>query len=403
MDNEQNKKTIVKIVCLLLSFGLWLYVNNIENPIKEYKIDNVPVHIVNEDILKDLNLVIMPEQSLKTSITVEGPIKDVYNVKSSDIRVNADLKGYALKAGDNKIPIEITNYPQGVNIKNNDFLRVSIVLDKYVEKKFDVKEMLTLEVEKGFYKGDTQINPKTVMVSGPEQYVSEVAEVRAEGSYTGLKEKLDKSINLRAYDSQGHQVKYVDISPQVANVSVAISKGKKVEVKVATTGAIKDGLKLKSIDVKDSLEIFGNEDIINKISSIETEPIDLSNINSTKTITLKLIIPEGVSIADNISTVDVTVQVEKYITRNFNVKIEASNTPSDLDITFKDMAIIEVEGEDSIISSIKESDLTATMDLSNIVEGENTIDYIVKGLPSYAHIKSKEPQKVIVTAKKKSN
>ncbi len=50
MDNWNNKqKVIVQLVCILLSLGLWIYVTNIENPIKSYELNNVPVEILNSD------------------------------------------------------------------------------------------------------------------------------------------------------------------------------------------------------------------------------------------------------------------------------------------------------------------------------------------------------------------
>ena len=50
MDNWKNKqKIIVQLVCLLLSLGLWIYVTNIENPIKSYELSKVPVEIKNAD------------------------------------------------------------------------------------------------------------------------------------------------------------------------------------------------------------------------------------------------------------------------------------------------------------------------------------------------------------------
>lgn len=39
----KEKNLLVKFVCLFMAFGLWIYVSNVENPIKQYTITNVPV------------------------------------------------------------------------------------------------------------------------------------------------------------------------------------------------------------------------------------------------------------------------------------------------------------------------------------------------------------------------
>ena len=50
MDTWKNKqKIIIQLVCVLLSLGLWIYVTNIDNPIKSYELKNVPVEILNSN------------------------------------------------------------------------------------------------------------------------------------------------------------------------------------------------------------------------------------------------------------------------------------------------------------------------------------------------------------------
>lgn len=68
----KEKNLMVKLVCLLLSFGLWIYISNIENPIKQYTITNIPVQIVNLDVLKEDNLTLAPDQNFTISLTIQG-------------------------------------------------------------------------------------------------------------------------------------------------------------------------------------------------------------------------------------------------------------------------------------------------------------------------------------------
>lgn len=43
MVKTKDSTLIVKLICLLLSFGLWLYISNVENPVRTYEIKNIPV------------------------------------------------------------------------------------------------------------------------------------------------------------------------------------------------------------------------------------------------------------------------------------------------------------------------------------------------------------------------
>ncbi|MGL5244421.1 MAG: CdaR family protein, partial [Sarcina sp.] len=82
MDKKaKNQTLIVKLICLALSFGLWMYILNVENPIREYRLENVPVEIINQDVLKEYNLALVPNQKLHVNLNLEGPINEVYSVK----------------------------------------------------------------------------------------------------------------------------------------------------------------------------------------------------------------------------------------------------------------------------------------------------------------------------------
>ncbi|ETJ34616.1 YbbR family protein, partial [human gut metagenome] len=55
MDKIKNKnKTLIpKLISLLLSLGLWIYISNVENPMRTYEVRNIPVELVNLDSLKN--------------------------------------------------------------------------------------------------------------------------------------------------------------------------------------------------------------------------------------------------------------------------------------------------------------------------------------------------------------
>lgn len=53
---------IVKFICLLLLFGLWLYILNVENLVRIYEIKNIFVELINEDYLIGLKFVIVNKE-----------------------------------------------------------------------------------------------------------------------------------------------------------------------------------------------------------------------------------------------------------------------------------------------------------------------------------------------------
>ena len=141
----EGKNFLVKFICLLLSFSLWLYIINVENPVREYTLKGVPVQIINSDMLKEYNLVMVPNQNLGVDLNLEGPSSVIYKVKKEQFKIILNLGAYVLKEGDNSIPVEIANYPTNINIKNNGFLRVNVVLDKYQEKSLPIESKIKVQ------------------------------------------------------------------------------------------------------------------------------------------------------------------------------------------------------------------------------------------------------------------
>ena len=98
MDNWKNKqKIIVQLVCLLLSLGLWIYVTNIENPIKSYELSRVPVEIKNIDSLKNAGLALSPNQEFYVNLKIEGNSQDLFSIDKSDFTISVDLKVEKIK------------------------------------------------------------------------------------------------------------------------------------------------------------------------------------------------------------------------------------------------------------------------------------------------------------------
>ena len=104
MDKRNTKQTLViKLVCVLLSFGLWLYITNIQSPIRTYTLKDVSVKLLNTQSLKQFGLAISPKQTFTVDLSLEGDAKDIYSVTKDQFSLTADLGEYALKTGINNI------------------------------------------------------------------------------------------------------------------------------------------------------------------------------------------------------------------------------------------------------------------------------------------------------------
>ena len=84
MDKGNEKRGVVQLVCVLLAFCRWLYVTSIENPNKSSEIKDIPVDIINSEVLRESNLALSPNQNFTVNLRVEGPANAVYSAKVAD-------------------------------------------------------------------------------------------------------------------------------------------------------------------------------------------------------------------------------------------------------------------------------------------------------------------------------
>ena len=128
---DKKEKLIVQSICLLLSIGLWFYITNVENSIKTITVENINVDLISSDQLKNVGMALSSNQELEVDLKVEGQTSEIYKINKDQFILEAELSDYALKIGENRIPVKVVDYPTSINIKNTNYLFVKLNLDEY--------------------------------------------------------------------------------------------------------------------------------------------------------------------------------------------------------------------------------------------------------------------------------
>ena len=377
MDNWNNKqKVIVQFVCILLSLGLWIYVTNIENPIKSYELNNVPVEILNSDSLKDAGLALSPNQDFYVKLKIEGNTQDLFSIDKSDFKITIDLSEFVLKKGENKIAVNIQEAPSTVKIKNSSGLTITVNTEEYSTKEVPVKSEINVISKSSYYVATPVFSPETVTVSGPESLVNKVTKVIAEGEESNAVKTIVKNYIISPVDENGDEVTGIELSQKWVEATIEINEGKTVPIKINTTGTLSNGLRLKSIssDITE-IGITGPEGILNNVNEIGTEIIDLSGIKDSTTVDVALGIPDGVSIHNGESSIKVNISVDKYQTKEFTISYSIVGTTAEglTIVPDSDSVTITVSGYADVLNNLTEANFTAELDVSEYTEaGEYT-------------------------------
>lgn len=329
MDKIKNKnKTLIpKLISLLLSLGLWIYISNVENPMRTYEIKNIPVELVNLDSLKSSKFAISGNQNFTVDLKLEGPSTDITKVKREDFKIVADMSAYALKVGENTIPVQIISYPENITIKNNGFLGIKINLEELVTKKFTIQSKVKLYYKDNIYEMSKRVTPDTVTVEGANSSVGRISSAVIVGEENGISGNFEKSYNIKLIDSNGSEVTGVTPDIDNAKLSVEVSKGKSVPINLKTTGELNSGLELKGYELSSNyVNITGTGDALSKVQSIDTEAFDISKLEKTGEVNVKLNIPEGITVPSGNDYVKVKFTVQEKENKPIENEIEKTSS-----------------------------------------------------------------------------
>lgn len=410
MDSTKKGKLIVKGVCLILSFVLWLYVSNVENPTRTLELKNVEVEILNEDVLSSSNLCILNDMNFSVDLKLEGKANDIYSIKKSDFNLKVDLSNYALKEGENNIPVEVIGFPDDIIIKNKSELTISLNLEEEAKKTVNVKSNVKTTFKDGASSKSITVSPTSVMVKGPESLVEKVESVVMEGEISDISKDISKTFRLIPIDSKGKEISGVDLSDKIGKVIVSVGNSKQVKVNAVYKGNLPENLILNGITLSSAyVNIVGERSVINSISQINTEYINLANIKESQNLNVKLELPEGAFLLDGSNTVTAYVEVSKkednikqMITKKIDgIKVNLTDKVNTA-LTYEVNNIsVEVSGNSKEVNEITSANIEATTSVSRITEAgeqEVALNVSLKNAGSSVKITSK-PEKIKVIAK----
>ena len=128
---------------------------------------------------------------------------------------------------------------------------------------------------------------------------------------------------------------------------------------------------------KATVNISGDDDVLNSIDKIDTEYIDISNLTSTNTLTLKLNVPDGITLKDASDTVDVkfTVVKEDPVSKEVVGNVNYINVPEGFILENSTEGVkVNLHGLKDQLDKVNAENIQVTVNLADITE-EGTFTY----------------------------
>ena len=253
----QSKKANFAI-SLILAMVLWVYVVGELNPETRKVFRNIPITVMNEQVLANDGLAIVSMSDQTMSITLTGKRSQINRINTYDITASVDVEDAA--AGDNQIRINI-RVPNNVYIEDQSVSRVTVKVEERTEERKPVSVIYTGKVADELSATTVSTDPEEVMVSGAASQVAKVVSVQAEIDTADITES-ESSIkaNLVPVNKKGKEVSNVSLSQNTATVTSALYYTRTVALDVPVTGTDSDEYK-RSVSAPKSIKIAGPQDL----------------------------------------------------------------------------------------------------------------------------------------------
>lgn len=373
-----NNNTLYKIISIVLAISLWLYVIEVENPMKKQVLYNIPVQLLNEDNLTSKGLALSGEAEYSVDVTVEGKRSDLAKLKSSEVIANADLFGYSI--GKNYIPVTI-KLPEGITMVQTDPSKINVVIEELVEVAKPIKVNFVGQFEDGVEAGQIITSPVEVKVSGAKSEVNAVSYIKVDVNTAKLTaEPVTIAAKAAAVNSAGDVVQNVRLSSSFVDVSARLAQIKEVPLHVEVTGDVAPIYEVKDLNVPDSIKIKGSKEELAAINVLTAAAVDLGAVSSTSKIPLDIPLPPGIEFATGYENMTVSITIKPVATKEFiytadEILREGVDGASNISIATPQIKIT-ASGSEDVISGLTKEDIQpyVTLDAEALISATAKVE-----------------------------
>lgn len=391
---------------LLLALAVWLAAVTAADP-DEVRAYPSPVRV--EVIGQDPGLVVDGTLPKEVELTLRAPqsVWDQLTARPDSIRAVLDLSG--LGAGEHQLNLQIQVAERPVRIVAATPSTVMVTLEPLVTRTLPVQTTISGQPAIGYQPGDISIDPKQVVLAGPQSVVNRVTHAQVGINIAGIREGFDQSVPIQALDQNNVPVPNLTIQPDAAHVTLPVTRQggfRDLAVKVIVRGQVASGYRLDSISVSPPVVTVysSNPDLVNALPGVvETQPLDLQAAKDNVTLRVPLNLPGGVSaVGEQTVVIQAGISPIQSSLTLTGQRVEIAGLPENLDAQVSPATVdVILSGPLPVLNSLSRQDVHVIVDVTGRAPGSYQLTPTVQTLASGVSVESLLPGtvEVIVTPK----
>ncbi|CAM4004280.1 CdaR family protein [Alkalicoccus chagannorensis] len=392
MDKLFNKSWFIKLSSVAIAVMLFLMVN-MENQQINQAGGGLPGITDGERVEEDVPLnvyydednYVLTEAPETVQVTMRGPqnVLTVSQITQGQQEVFIDLED--AEAGTHYERIEHAGFPTDLRVSIVP-MTVSVTLQERVTSSFPVEVELVNEddVAEGYVPGEPLVEPASIDVTGASGVIDQISTARVVVDVGGAEDNISTSASVDLLDETGNEID-VTADPPAVDVTVPItSPNIEVPVRVGRSGELNQGMALNGISTDpEMVTVFGPVEVLNEISFIDIDDVDLGQVNGDSSFEAEVPLPEGAERVEP-DTVTVNVDTTAEEDREFvDFPIEAQNVPDGMEVDFptNENGTFTLIAQASIneLDRVSREDFEAVVDLGGLSEGAHNVPLELNG------------------------
>lgn len=303
----------LKLMSVIIAIGIWIYIALVVDPTIEITVRDLPIQFIGAEALDAKNLSVISESSTTVSVNIKGSRKKMGQNDMKTIIARADISGIT-DTGENTVPIDIVIPFENQGISSQSDYTVTVKVESRVTKEFDIRINTYGSLAPDYMPGDISTEPAVISLVGPKSAVEKISEAAVRLDYANEDVDIDKELPVTFYGSDGKEISMLDalmkrisVSAESVKVHCPVMKMHRVPIKARfDTAALPEGFSYKT--EPSEVYIFGSDKAMAENTEILTDIISVDKLYGSGKVKVKINIPEGVKIFDDISEVEITLE-----------------------------------------------------------------------------------------------
>ena len=374
-----NKDITWKIISICVAIILWLYVIDVQNPYISFNYRDISVDFINTEVMEQHYLVFLEGEELDVTVKLRGRRNIITGIHNSSIKATVNLSGLKGLTGISEfsIPIQIdisVNPANAVEIVNQEPYSATVVVDKIVQIQVPIDVVTSGDPSDAYVIGEPIVSSVNASIKGPSSILANVNSIRALVDVSDYSNDVSKVQEYVIVDGEGNRIEneHVLINVDDVTVNVPIKKRKEVPITHQFMGTLVENYVISDVRiVPSSIAIIGDDNRLEEIDEVLTEPINIDGITESFNVNIPLVLGEDINVEDGRTSVAVRVNVQKEETQKISSKnIRINNTKDTFNYHIETEELeIQLWGTENLLKHLETENIKVSADVSGLAEG----------------------------------